>query len=104
MPKALVGNAGDSGQVREAERKVRDQEKQAALDLDALCKLPEFERFARRFIGECGVFSSVFDRDPYQTAFNDGQRTPGLRLLTAIEATNPATFARVLLSTSTEAP
>jgi len=60
---------------RQAERDEQD-------DLRELMSLPSFQRFARRILEKSGVFRSSFvGGDPHATAFNEGQRNPGLWLI-----------------------
>ena len=60
---------------RRAERDEQD-------DLRELMLLPSFQRFAWRLLEKAGVFRSSFvGGDPHATAFNGGQRNPGLWLI-----------------------
>jgi len=52
----------------------------------------EGRRFVWRLLGDCGVFRSSFTGNS-ETFFNEGRRSVGLNILTAIEAHTPEAYA-----------
>lgn len=89
-PRALVGNIDDPQQVREGQRKDRDNDRQATDDLRAVLATVEGRRFLWRLIGHCNVFHVPYDND--RRAFNDGMRNVGLMLMDASQAADLGGF------------
>lgn len=79
-------DSSDEGQVKRRKRqcdKARDQE---VSDLGKIMGCPEGRRFVWRLLNAAGVFRISFDRDPYVTAFREGERNNGLSLLADVQA------------------
>ena len=103
MPdRSLVANAADAGQVREAQKKEKLREERHVADLAALLQLPEFKRFAWRLLSDLRVFSNAFTADPYDHAFNAGEKNAGLKLIAEMESASPTAFLQMLQDAKTE--
>ena len=57
-------------------------------------------RVILEFLEKCNVLGCSFATDPYQTAFNEGVRKPGLWLLKAIEAARPGEGGQLIAEQS----
>ena len=64
-------------------------EKQEADDIKRLMAEPWGRRIARGVLEHAGVFRLSFTRDAAETAFNEGGRNGGLRLLALIQTHAP---------------
>ncbi len=53
-------------------------------------------RFIWRLLEQAGVFRTSFTSDPHSTAFNEGQRNAGLRILDLINRAAPDVYAVML--------
>lgn len=89
------------------EARVRQWEQQLTLDRDALLKTPGFCRVMWTELEMAGVFRSSFaGENTHSTAFNEGMRAAGLRLLSELSAANPAAMtllqAHAMPTTSTK--
>ncbi len=69
--------ANRAQQVRDADRQ------QAVNDLAAVMATKHGQRALRRILEDCGVFRTSFSGDPLHTAFKEGKRDIGLRLIDA---------------------
>jgi len=52
--------------------------------------------FIWRQLQKCGVFETMFEIDPYQNAFNSGQREAGLSLHRMVREVSPANYLKML--------
>lgn len=86
--KALVGNAADPEQVKEAEGKERFEVKEQVKDLRFLLSTPQGKRFIWRALEQCSVFKGGFAA-PDQLMFREGERNIGTWLLAQITEANP---------------
>ena len=83
--RSLVRNAGDVQQIRKAEQKSRLRIKEELADIRALIESPVGRRFFWRYLGICGINQESFvPGAPDSTAFNEGKRNIGNRLLSDI--------------------
>lgn len=80
-PDALVGNASDAKQVKEAKKKERRNEKQEGEDLHYLLSDARGRRVWKRYLDACGVFLSGFHSDAMTMAFKAGGREIGLMMM-----------------------
>ncbi len=90
-PVALVGNAADSKQVRNAGRKERDRRGQELSDLSAVLATPAGRRVLWRLLGECRVFETPTHTRGDMTHQNIGRGDVGRFLIAEInEASDDA--------------
>ena len=88
----------DPEQLKKADRERRDQEFfkiRRTSDLRKLLKLPEFRRFVWDSLSETGLFRASFTSDAMTTAFNEGKRDNGLKLLAELNETDVSVFAQI---------
>jgi hypothetical protein len=70
---------------------------QAKNDLVTVLSTENGRRFVHRLLGEAGVFRTSFVMgDPNGTAFNEGSRNTGLRLLSRVMADAPDQYFKML--------
>lgn len=98
-PKQLY-DSSDPDQVQNARRKTGRLAKERRETLAALLATKSGRRWAWDFLTFCRVFATSFDRDPYATAFNEGQRNVGLKLLADINSADPNAYR--LMTTEAE--
>lgn len=72
------------------------QDAQEDGDLKWLMADPRGRRIARRLLEQGGLWRSSFTPDPQVTAFNEGVRAAGLRLLDVLMRAAPEVTARVI--------
>jgi len=77
--KALY-DAGDEGQVEKKKTKAQIHKEQNKEDLKGILDSAGGRRFLWKLLEECGVYKISFTGDSY-TAFNEGKRQIGLRLI-----------------------
>lgn len=82
----------------EAERKLKAEliRLTEEADLKWLMADPRGRRFARRLLSWAGVWRLSFASDQATTAFNEGQRNIGLKLMDSINAISPSRLADVM--------
>ena len=95
MTQPLMTNASDPKQVRKADVKKKDEERQELDDVKQLLNSPHGRRFVWRYLGICGVFRSSFTGNS-ETFFNEGQRNIGLQLLGDVNRANPEAYVTML--------
>lgn len=66
------------------------------LDLQAVMKTEQGRRVLRRILDSTGVFRTSFVVDPGVTAFNEGRRDIGLRLMTDMAEADSAEYASIM--------
>jgi hypothetical protein len=93
--RALVGNAADEEQVKEAKGKEKRREEREQDDMIAVTSIPQGRRLLWRLLSECGVFRSSMTGDNY-TYFNEGRRDVGVRLLSEITQANPEAYLQMM--------
>lgn len=54
---------------------------------------PQGRRVVHDLLAAAGIWRTSFSPDPYTTAFNEGQRNVGLRLMAQIQKFTPAQYA-----------
>lgn len=64
-------------------------------DIRQILKLPAGRRYLWRMLSECGVFRSSFTQNSNQTAFNEGIRNIGLKVLEDINEAESTAFAQM---------
>ena len=80
----------------EAEQRAQLQEEQEAADLQWLLSHAAGRRIARGFLERAGVFRLSFSPDPLATAFAEGGRNEGLRLLNQIHMHAPDQYIAMM--------
>lgn len=91
--RVVVRNAGDPGQVKRAKESDRARlERELNEDL-AVWNTYDGRAVTRRLLAECGVFRLSMAGDSHQTAFNEGGRNVGLRLLARMTESAPELYA-----------
>jgi hypothetical protein len=93
-------DANDKGKVERRSRRENLKRKQAQDDLVALMKDERFRRFVHARLVACHIWTPSFSTDPYQTAFNEGERNMGLRLFAEVEAAAPLETAMMIAEAS----
>ncbi len=89
MARSLVGNASSPKQVKAAGETTKRERARWDSQLLAVSDLQEGRAVLHRFLDRCGVWEISFSNDPYRTAFNEGNRNPGLWLLAELGRVNP---------------
>jgi hypothetical protein len=86
--RALVQNASDPRQVKNAGRKAKQARAKEIADLAAVLDTEQGRRLLMRVLEYCRVFEEVFDESPHRTAFNAGARNVGLFVMGEITASD----------------
>lgn len=94
--KALVGNAADEKQVKEAGEKVKRGRERELNDLRSILSTVQGRRFVWRFLEVCGINKCSFADDPHKTSFLEGQRNVGLRLQADIMDAEPNAYVTMM--------
>lgn len=85
--------ADDPVQVRKRQTKAQRAAEQGLDDWRWLLADRRGRRIVWAMLEEAGIFRSAFDPDrPQVTAFNEGQRNAGLRILNAVMQADPDAF------------
>src|SRR5690348_4410129 len=95
-------NAADHKQVKERERKVRQDDKQESADLKALLATPEGRRFCWRFMAACGVEGSCFNPNAAIAAYTSGKRDAGQMLKAWIVKADEKAFLLMMQENATK--
>jgi hypothetical protein len=102
MPRdALVGNAADPEQVRTGRHREKTAQQQYLDDLRELASTPAGERFITRLLADAGVFRLSHGPDSVATAFREGERNAGLKLMNALVQADRTAAARILTASLT---
>lgn len=103
--RALVGNAADEEQVREAAEKSRTNREKQLDDVYWVLSTKQGRRFYYRILEECGVFRLSYRAgQPDLTAFNEGTRNIGLMLLTEINEACPDAYTLMMKENNPTGP
>lgn len=93
----LVQNAGDAQQVEEARKAEKRDRKQEVEDLRMVVSTREGRRFYRRLMADCELWldtAQASGHNPYQTAYLDGKRSIGIKLMRALTDV-PASYQKM---------
>jgi hypothetical protein len=93
--RALVGNAADPGQVREATKKEKLTRASELDDLFELLKDPRFRRFAWRMLTYCRVYESIFEQSS-KIYHNSGRQDVGHFLVAEITQADEEAYFTML--------
>ena len=75
---------------------------QAALDLEAVLRIPQGRRVMLRILERCGLYRNAFSGSSHETtALRLGEQNIGLWLVAQMENVGPAEYPRLLLEAST---
>lgn len=88
----MAYNAADPEQVEERKQKEKRGRERELEDMQKLLALPEFRRFAWRYLGKCKVFETVFNSHGGLMNLNEGMRTVGLMMLDDITQADPQAY------------
>lgn len=87
-----VGPAANPRAVKERTEKVRSRRERDIDDLATILSDIRGRRFLWRYLSECGIFRTSFNNSGSITAFNEGARSIGLKLLTEIMETDAESY------------
>ena len=93
-----IDEANEKAGKRYERRHVRDID-----DLKKVLKLPEGRRMVWKILSETGVFRASFSLNSMQTAFHEGKRDVGLKLIMAMDEAEPMAYAQMLREHYSEA-
>lgn len=85
-------SAASERQIRKRQQKAREDRAGAELTIRAVMATRHGRRWVWCELGACGVFHSNPSRDPMQSAFTEGQRDAGLRLLKLVSSVCPQLY------------
>lgn len=94
--RALVKNAADEGQVKNADEKEKRGRERDLDDLFTVLSTIQGRRFVWRYLSLCGVFRTSFAGEIGQTAFNEGSRIVGLTMLNDINEADDTAYMKML--------
>lgn len=92
-PLDLEGQAASETALTERQRIARENE---IGDLVWLMSIKRGRRVVRRLLEQAGIYQLSYRDSALETAFNEGQRNAGLRLMAAITANCPEQYALLL--------
>lgn len=84
-----MDNAGDRKAIRRKEKEARQAERAREDVVRNLMSTMQGREFVWNILEDCRIFSSTFNGDALQSAFNEGRRSAGLALLAAIMQSCP---------------
>lgn len=93
---SLVKNAADEEQVKKAESKLKRVRERELADIHQILQSQYGRRFYWRYLTECKVFETSFSHSGSITAFNEGVRNVGLKLLTDLNEASPDSYLTML--------
>ena len=87
---------GDEEEVAEVERAYKVQQHLEQAELKALLSQKAMRRFVWTLLCECGINNiSFMGEDTHGTAFNEGHRDIGNRLIAMIDGAEPHTYMAI---------
>ncbi len=87
---------GDKKEVEEVARKLRNQQQLEQEELRGLLHQKAMRRFVWTLLTECGINNiSFMGENTHETAFNEGQRNIGNKLIAMIDAAEPHTYMAI---------
>ena len=89
-------DAGDEGQVKKKKTKAQIRREQDKEDLKEILLSPGGRRFLWKILSECRIYDISFTGDVW-TAFNEGKRQIGLRLIEDIFDASPNAYTEMRL-------
>lgn len=94
--KALVQNASDPQQVKNAGRDEKELKRRERNDIEFLLSSPQGRRFLWKLLCECGIYELSYVQDSDMTAFNEGRRTVGNNILSDILDVDPDGYSMLI--------
>lgn len=91
---ALVRNAADPEQVKEAGQKEKHGRNKELDDIYWVLSTRQGRRFFLRYMTFCGVFRSSWDPSA-RIHFNEGQRNVGLMMLADLNESDPSAYEKM---------
>lgn len=95
--RALVQNAGDPRQVRDATKTKRHREKLEALDRQTLLAQAPFRRELWRMLTQAGVYEANEEQTEYARGRREGKRQFGLMLIAQYSEADPEAYVNLIL-------
>jgi hypothetical protein len=96
QPGALVGNAADANQVKEARRVEKDDDEMVADGLRLTVETRAGRHFLWRFLERGGIFKSSWQGDTADMTFQEGRREFALWLLALWTRTDPDSYLKAM--------
>lgn len=93
--RAHVRNASDASQVKRAVESANRRAVREQSELRETLQTIQGARVLWRILESCGIHTLSFTSDPYRTAFNEGGRNEGNKLLAQIFAADPDAYLRM---------
>lgn len=91
-------NSSDPEKIKDAQKRAKALEKQAAEDLQAVLSTVEGRRFVRGLLADCYEHRSVFSTNAIEMAFKEGARNVGLKLKARVGQVAPEWLGELLKS------
>lgn len=92
----LTENAGDPEQVKNAEVKIEQRERQDMFDVQWLLSDVRGRRFLWKYLEKCKPFATGFIPDPLELQFKMGQRNIGSDILNDIMGADSTALAKMM--------
>ena len=86
---------GDPKEVKKTKRTARNKETVAREELRALLEQRAFRNFLWTILEDCRISQISYNGDFGDTAYNEGHRNVGNKLIALIEAASPHSYMRV---------
>lgn len=90
-------NASDPKQVKEASDRERRGKSRSADDCHFMMAHEQSQRFLFDLLGECGVYRLSFNHSGSITAFNEGQRDIGQKIIARLVEADPTYYPKLML-------
>lgn len=82
--------------IEDANERIRSKREKELNDLNNVLSSASGRRFIWRLLAQCGIFRRTWVQgEPDTTAFNEGLRDIGLKLLEDIEIARPGSYAQM---------
>lgn len=94
--KPYVRNAANPEQVKNAEMLERHRVDSEIRDMAVVLNSPEGRRLVWRYLEFCSVFKSTFNHSGSISAFNEGMRNVGLKLMAELNEASPEAYLIML--------
>lgn len=91
-------NAADESQVKEARDSERRRANRQSDDIHFLMKHPQGQRFIWRVLAECGVAKLSFNHSGSITAFNEGARDVGHKVISMLSEAEPTYYPKLMIA------
>jgi hypothetical protein len=94
---AIVANAADVRQVKEAKKRVSKKDELLRADLKVVLSTVQGRRLVWRWLSECHTFRSVFSTDTATMAYLAGQQDIGHRMMAEIAQAHPDAYIEMMV-------